>query len=117
MLDPISATRKRLRPFSPAPVKNPPYRLCSTAPICERVRGSSQSLHASPSKLNASTARTTASAGKTTMCGASNKWFRASLSIAPQLGIGASTPKPKKLSVASARIAPAIPMVACTSTG
>ena len=31
----------------------------------------------------------TASAGKTTMWGASNRWLRASLSIAPQLGMGA----------------------------
>ncbi len=32
-------------------------------------------------------------------------------------GMGASTPRPRKLSVDSARIAPAKPMVACTSTG
>ncbi len=82
------------------------------ATFWERVRGSSQSRHASPRRLNARTASITASAGKITMCGASKRWLRASLSMEPQLGTGARTPRPRKLSVDSARIAPAMPMVA-----
>ena len=39
------------------------------------------------------------------------------LEAMPKVGMGASTPRPRKLSVDSARIAPARPMVACTSTG
>ena len=49
-----------------------------------------------------------ASAGKITMCGASKRWLRASLIMAPQLAMGARTPTPRKLSVDSARIAPAM---------
>ena len=46
--------------------------------------------------------------GKITRCGASKRWLRASLSMAPQLGMGARTPTPRKLSVDSARMAPAM---------
>src|ERR1700726_1568605 len=79
--------------------------------------GSSQSRRASPRRLKARTAVMTASAGKITRCGASKRWLRASLSMAPQLGMGAMTPTPRKLSVDSARIAPAMAMVACTRMG
>jgi hypothetical protein len=77
------------------------YRVSSATANCERVRGSSQSRHASPSRLNATTAVITANAGMMTMCGASNRWLRASFSMEPQLGMGASTPRPRKLSVDS----------------
>ncbi|MGB7848586.1 MAG: hypothetical protein WBL63_23440 [Candidatus Acidiferrum sp.] len=42
--------------------------------------------------------------GNTTMCGALNRWLRASLRMVPQLGIGARTPSPRKL-VCLARLA------------
>ena len=58
-----------------------------------------------------------ASAGKTTICGESKRWERASLSMLPQLAAGGGTPRPKKLSVASARTAPAMPMADCTING
>ena len=65
------------------------------------MRGSSQSRKASPSRLKARTAVITAAAGKITRCGASKRWPLASFSMAPQLGIGARTPRPRKLSVDS----------------
>src|SRR5207248_7034213 len=79
--------------------------------------GSSKSRNASPIKLKESTASMTAVAGKITRCGASNKCPRPSLSIAPQEAVGGGTPRPRKLIVASARMAPAIPIAACTMTG
>src|SRR5579859_7977819 len=39
------------------------------------------------------------------------------LSIEPQLGLGGTCPKPRKLRAASARIAPPATIVACTITG
>ena len=72
---------------------------------------------ASPMKLKDSTHSMTAMAGKTTMCGESNRCERASFSIPPQLAAGGGSPKPRKLSVASARTAPAMPMAACTMMG
>ena len=49
-------------------------------------------------------------------CGASNRCERPASSIVPQLGVGGCTPRPRKLSDASAMIAPAMPSVACTTT-
>ena len=43
--------------------------------------------------------------------------FCASLSMLPQLGIGTCTPKPKKLSPASVRMALAMPKLAATVMG
>src|SRR5262252_9813602 len=63
--------------------------------------GSNQSRSASPRKLKDRTVNTSAKDGNTTMCGASNKWLRPSLSIAPQLGVGGAMPSPRKLSDAS----------------
>src|ERR1700723_645859 len=101
-------------------LKHPPlldYLARSATASWVRILGSSQSLKASPSRLKARTAVITARAGKITRWGASNRWPRASFSMAPQLGIGARTPKPRKLRVDSARIAPAIAIVAWISTG
>ena len=47
------------------------------------------------------TVNTSATDGNTTMCGASNRWLRPSLSIAPQLGVGGAIPRPRKLNDAS----------------
>ena len=68
-------------------------------------------------KLKDSTASMTAAAGNSTRCGESKRCERASFSIEPQLAVGGGTPRPRKLMVASARIAPAMPMAACTITG
>ncbi|MNC92248.1 hypothetical protein D3C83_86370 [compost metagenome] len=54
--------------------------------------------------------------GNSVRCGASNRCERPASSIVPQLGMGGCTPSPRKLSEASAMIAPAIPSVACTVT-
>src|SRR5438552_7577444 len=89
----------------------------SHRPTSMRERGSRKSRSASPIKLNDSTASMTASAGNNTRWGASNKCARPSLSIDPQLAVGGGTPSPRKLIVASARIAPAMPIAACTITG
>ncbi len=43
--------------------------------------------------------------------------FCASVSIWPQLGSGGGTPSPRKLRLASVRIAPAMPKVAATMIG
>jgi hypothetical protein len=58
-----------------------------------------------------------ASAGNSTICGESKRWERASLSMFPQLAAGGGTPRPRKLSVASASTTPAMPMAACTMSG
>ena len=42
---------------------------------------------------------------------------RPSLSMVPQLAVGGGTPSPRKLMVASARMAPAMPIAACTMMG
>jgi len=55
--------------------------------------------------------------GKIVRCGAISKNWRPSDSIAPQLGVGACTPSPKKLKPASATMADAIPNVASTMIG
>src|SRR5262249_13079702 len=91
--------------------------LWSYSPASMRERGSSKSRNASPMKLKDRTASITASAGKTTRWAASNRCARLSFSIAPQLAVGGGTPRPRKLIVASARIAPAMPIAACTMTG
>ena len=55
--------------------------------------------------------------GKSAICGAtSNKELPLSI-IRPKLGTVAGTPKPKKLRVDSIKITPAIPKVACTTSG
>src|ERR1700680_3705209 len=92
-------------------------RRAAYSPTSMRERGSRKSRSASPMKLKESTASITASAGKSTRCGASNKWARPSLSMAPQLAVGGATPKPRKLMVASARMAPAIPIAAFSISG
>src|ERR1017187_319108 len=87
------------------------------SPVVSRMRGSRKSRSASPMKLNESTASMTASAGTITRCGESNRCERPSFSMEPQLAAGGGTPSPRKLSVASASTAPAIPMAACTISG
>ncbi len=57
-----------------------------------------------------------ATPGKIVRCGASNRCDRPASSIVPQLGVGGWTPRPRKLSDASAIIAPAMPSVAWTMT-
>src|SRR6266481_7752394 len=86
-------------------------------PASIRDLGSRRSRNASPMKLKARTANITVTAGKSTRCGASKRCARASFSIDPQLAVGGGTPSPRKLIVASARTAPAMPMAACTITG
>ena len=54
--------------------------------------------------------------GKIVRCGASNRCDRPASSMVPQLGVGGCTPRPRKLSAASAMIAPAMPSVAWTTT-
>src|SRR5437588_431916 len=61
--------------------------------------------------------RKAAAAGKSTRWGASKRCERPSFSIDPQLAVGGGTPRPRKLMVASASTAPAMPMAACTMTG
>jgi len=68
-------------------------------------------------KLKERTASMTARAGKRIMWGESKRWERASLSMEPHEAAGAGMPRPRKLSVASARTAPAMPMAACTMSG
>src|SRR5664279_3998467 len=79
-------------------------------PASIRDRGSRRSRSASPTKLKASTANITVTAGNKTRCGASNRCERASFNMDPQLAVGGGTPRPRKLIVASARTAPAIPI-------
>ena len=70
-------------------------------------------------KLAESTARLIKMPGASQSQGwvASVAGLRASFSIDPQLGVGLTTPSPRKLSPASARIAPAMPSDAATVSG
>ena len=68
---------------------------------------------ASPMKLNDRTASITAAAGKV-QDGRVEQMGTGVIEHGPQLAVGGGTPRPRKLMVASARIAPAMPIAACT---
>src|SRR5215471_13684927 len=79
--------------------------------------GSRASCSPSPTTLKARTVTKMVSPGHQAIHGA---WLRnpcATLSIEPQLGVGGCTPRPRKDSVDSAMMAPAMLTVACTRSG
>ena len=78
---------------------------------------SSRSRSPSPSAFRPSTENNIASPGNTVRCGAIKRNDRPSLIIEPHDGVGGWTPRPRKLRLASATIAPARPKVACTTMG
>ena len=77
-------------------------------------RGSNRSRKPSPSRLSPSTASAIATPGYTASSGAWNSSVCASLSMRPHEGCGGCVPSPRYDSAASARIAMAKRMVACT---
>src|SRR5690606_18620372 len=85
--------------------------------MAERCFGSRTSRSPSPSMLNASTTTKMATPGKTAIHQACSMNPRPSESIRPQDGLGAWTPRPRKLSAASDRIANARLIEVCTISG
>src|SRR5207237_5749497 len=71
----------------------------------------------SPRRLYEVTVRNIAMPGKTVSHQPLGKSWRAFERMEPQLAVEGGTPKPKKLSVDSIRIAEATPKVAATNTG
>src|SRR5215472_18503889 len=82
-----------------------------------RRRGSLRSRKPSPSRLKPSTVTMIASPGRVARCGESRMYDKPKASVAPQLGVGGGTPRPRKLSAASVVIAVPMPSVASTSSG
>src|SRR5690606_14391818 len=79
--------------------------------------GSSASRNPSPNRLKPSTARKIADPGKMDIHGAWVMKFLAVFSIEPHDGLGGCRPRPKKDRLASAMMAVAIVIVACTISG
>src|SRR3982075_833534 len=77
-------------------------------PLACRRRGSAASRKPSPTKLNDKTASVIASPGNVAIHGATSTYCRPSARMLPQLGVGGSTPRPRKLNAASDVIAPGI---------
>src|SRR5690606_38006617 len=80
-------------------------------------RGSSASRSPSPRRLKPRTTRKIAPPGKTDIHGACDMKFFAVFSIEPQEGLGGCWPRPRNDRLASAMMAVAMVIVACTMIG